>query len=526
MSTGPAALLLAMSSTFGGEEYEAQALYTTAVLAPNDIKTRTQDTWGNVKIPHLGSLDLSKANSEGWVEPHNSTTVEDYVALAGIPVAGRPTSGLVDFPLEVSYLDLECSKSKQAGPLKDLNELEAAVPGVVWRNLSSTGQDPFSTDGANSFFLQTTEPLFPYGTVDDGFLGRVPLAARMNAFSGLKNDLDLDKLRTTPEYAAPRTITLASKFQIGFNTNEIYLNVINCTLTQQHVDVRVKCEGDHCRVRQIRKSVTDTRPSEFTGLEHTQVARGFLTSLPTSMRTTRGSSRTEQFLFDTMGFNSDPAVHSTTTRQRTNVVDLSVVPPAVLSRRLSIIFNTYYQFCIGSRAYFVTSPQNASTVGPDTLPVNDIDKYVSSNSTASNTTFENLFRSFGDVNGVDGLLYVGATTNATVTETEDIYLCDFLWLGVLYVSTVVILLTGLTSLFLKWKSLGPDLFGYVTSMTYNNSYTKIPPGGSGLDAIERARLLRDVRVHMGDVCGDRDVGHIALASGVPIRKLEKGRKYI
>jgi hypothetical protein len=70
-----------------------------------------------------------------------------------------------------------------------------------------------------------------------------------------------------------------------------------------------------------------------------------------------------------------------------------------------------------------------------------------------------------------------------------------------------------------------QLFGFVASMSYENPYVRIPDGGSTLDAMERARLLKDVEVCIGDVHSEKDVGHIALAAGVPVRQLERGRLY-
>lgn len=70
-----------------------------------------------------------------------------------------------------------------------------------------------------------------------------------------------------------------------------------------------------------------------------------------------------------------------------------------------------------------------------------------------------------------------------------------------------------------------QLFGFVASMTYENPYVRIPKGGSTLDAMERAKLLKDVEVCVGDVHGDRDIGHIAFSAGMPVRKLWRGRLY-
>jgi hypothetical protein len=69
------------------------------------------------------------------------------------------------------------------------------------------------------------------------------------------------------------------------------------------------------------------------------------------------------------------------------------------------------------------------------------------------------------------------------------------------------------------------MFGFVTSMTCENPHMQLSEGVSTLDAMERARVLKDVDVFVGDVQSDRDVGHIALAAGAPLRKLERGRLY-
>lgn len=37
--------------------------------------------------------------------------------------------------------------------------------------------------------------------------------------------------------------------------------------------------------------------------------------------------------------------------------------------------------------------------------------------------------------------------------------------------------------------------------------------------------MRDIEVYVADVAGEKDVGHVAFAAGVPLRKLERGRTY-
>ncbi len=98
-------------------------------------------------------------------------------------------------------------------------------------------------------------------------------------------------------------------------------------------------------------------------------------------------------------------------------------------------------------------------------------------------------------------------------------------MSLLLAAATIVFLTGATALALKGRTLAPEMFGFVASMTYENPFMKIPAGGGTFDAMERARLLKDVEVQIGDVNGDEDVGHIALAAGVPLRKLERGRLY-
>lgn len=58
----------------------------------------------------------------------------------------------------------------------------------------------------------------------------------------------------------------------------------------------------------------------------------------------------------------------------------------------------------------------------------------------------------------------------------------------------------------------PDMMGYVSSFTYNNPYMSVPTGGESLGAMERARLLRDVKVKIGDARVDDEVGHVVFAT--------------
>ena len=207
-------------------------------------------------------------------------------------------------------------------------------------------------------------------------------------------------------------------------------------------------------------------------------------------------------------------------------IDLALLSTEVFSRRLSLLLNTYYQLSLAPNAYLGNLPQNNySAFGLDTTPVHDIDVYLPPGNTTENTRFYDWYNSFQINTYNRGIYFVGASTNATISKTHAIFVCNFAWLSLLFVAAASILLTGVASLYLKWRTLGPEMFGFVTSMTYENRYAQIPGGGTMLNGMERARLLKDVEFCVGDVKGDSEVGHIAFAAGVPLRKLERGRLY-
>ncbi len=114
-----------------------------------------------------------------------------------------------------------------------------------------------------------------------------------------------------------------------------------------------------------------------------------------------------------------------------------------------------------------------------------------------------------------GLAFVPAAATATATTRTRVFVCNFAWLGALLLASAALFVAGAASLALQLHStLAPDMLRYVASMTYTNRHFRTPAGGSALDGMARARLLRDVPVHIGIVAsGDRsDVGEVAFVA--------------
>ncbi|KAF2814991.1 uncharacterized protein BDZ99DRAFT_485502 [Mytilinidion resinicola] len=527
LTTGPGGTMWGLETVYigNGEFADVDALYNAALLAPNSIKLGPQDTWGNVKIPSMVSLNESTADAHGWIStPTTMAAAEDYSSLMGLPVVGRPLNANANFSMESTYLSVQCSKFTQtlypnffhniASP-PDFAQLSRIISGRVWTDLNS-GYNPLN---GTTFFMDTDLPLFDGSiamTTED-----VVATSRFDGFIGFLNS----SATRTASSTAQRNLIFGSVFLSDAEKQDWSINMANCSVMQTHIESAAECVKDQCSVNKIRKSLTDKRASELTGFDHNLITSQFVTSFAKSQNQGRGSSPTERFLSNSTEF---PFIQTAGNLESKEVfIDLSKIPSDAFSRRLSLLLNTYYQLSVGPTGYFGSLPQNLSLYGPDTIPVKDIDAYLLKNLSATSHTYVDWWPTFQDAvdDNAIGTPFIGATTNATITTHEQVFFCSFAWLSLLLAASTIILVTGAAALLLRRKTIAPEMFGFVTSMTYENTHVKIPPGGNVLDAMERARLLKDVKVRVGDVRGEADVGHIAFSAGVKVRTLERGRLY-
>lgn len=532
MTTGPGGTMWGLSSTYSdsGKFADAGALYTAALLAPLSTKVGPEDPWGNVKIPSLENIGHLTPDSDGWVEvPTSFSDPESYSSLVGLPIVGLQDNGSSTFTLEDTYLSLNCGSFSQhpypgnnnATNFVQTNytKLEELAPGQVWYN--KTEQQPFglAADGSSrvSFFMDTTRS-FPWGFYETSEQVNTNMG-RLDGFVGHYNTSMVSEAELNTE----RELLFVSQYALKEDSDALGLNIAKCSLSQRHVEAFIQCDGSSCKTTRLRNSTTDTRPSTLTGFEHGAIMNGFAKRFPAATTFNTGSSPTEIFLSNTSSFPFVQQVGHLTTAGAFK--DLSQLTPELFSKRLSLVMNTYYQLSTQPTGYFGGLSGNLTAYGPDTLPDTDLNAYLPSNLSATDHSFLEWYYTFeANIQEIDSP-FIGATTTANTTYRKQIFMCNFAWLALLLTSSTAILLTGSIALVLKRRTLGPEMFGFVSSMTYENPFVKIPTGGSMLDAMERARLLKDVPVCIGDVEGDGQVGHIALAAGVPVRKLERGRLY-
>lgn len=265
----------------------------------------------------------------------------------------------------------------------------------------------------------------------------------------------------------------------------------NCSLTRSSVESNVTCDHGSCGVTQIRRSKFDQRPPGYTPFFYGTIADDLETYWPTS----GGGGEHPGMSTPTEYFIADPTMNSLSTSVDTWGISLKGLSAELFSERFSLAFNTYWQCSIVPWYQTGNFPSDAAS-----LNYGDPDKseLVSFN-----------------------------TTTTTVTTFTEIYVCNKMWAAILFVASGVLFLCGLCGAIVKHMTRGPKILGFVSTLTRDNPYIDLPSGGCTLDGLERARLLKDVKVKMQDVAPDDAVGHIAFGSAEIDQRgnLVRGRLY-
>jgi hypothetical protein len=96
--------------------------------------------------------------------------------------------------------------------------------------------------------------------------------------------------------------------------------------------------------------------------------------------------------------------------------------------------------------------------------------------------------------------FAARPSTALTSQPITIYTPSRLWRGLLLVITIILQICAVAGFYLKYTATAPDILGYVSTLTRDNPYTPtVPEGGNNLSGLERARLLSDLPVQIGDV---------------------------
>ena len=92
-------------------------------------------------------------------------------------------------------------------------------------------------------------------------------------------------------------------------------------------------------------------------------------------------------------------------------------------------------------------------------------------------------------------------------------------------ASTVLTATGLIGIFASLAIRGPDIFDPVIGLTYGNPYLAISGYGSALSATERAKMLGELRVRLGDVKSVDQIGRVALGKTEDVLPIMEGKFY-
>ncbi|GAB7348218.1 hypothetical protein MBLNU459_g6215t1 [Dothideomycetes sp. NU459] len=461
------------------------ALFSAMLLAPESVKRSPRDTWGNMKIPRLETIANGVKAADGWTDVPTLSSAENYTTLVGLPMAGISQDANIDqtFAVEHAYMTLDCPVAYNT---TYRNEWWREQLGLVWSY--DNGSAAFynnETQTQTSFFLDTNMLI---------------INARGSA-------LDADENATTladPVMQEKRNVLLGTEYMEPIDVNPVggyALLLRNCTIEQVYVEARASCNSQGCQVVSLRPSVEYAkRNPNITPLDVYPVNSLLLRNLPVATGSLHDGDAAPSELF-IRGADTPFGISSSDAPAMINVT------ANTFAMRLGVLINTYYQLSLAPLAYTASLPD----------PNNEV------------WTFLNGSVYPSDFSSKPSAPFTPVYANATTTTTHEIYSCNYLWLAFMLSSAFILLGVGMVGVALDLKCQAPDMMGYVTSQTYDNPYVRLPCGGGPMSAMERARLLKDVRVKIGDARQKEAIGHVVLAtldSEGSVGALDKTKYYL
>ncbi|KAL4918470.1 hypothetical protein BDW62DRAFT_200848 [Aspergillus aurantiobrunneus] len=450
-------------------------LYTASLMQSTETKAGPVDQWANIKIPRLEAGNTSEATAEGWLPVKNSSQVEDFTSLFGIPVIGLSevmNQGDVHFNVETTYVELSCSPFRQR--LSATGTTDGLTVGC---------EDCFTYTGSRDRWIRSQKYL---GLPADEWIPN----GRSSEY-GIPDDAEINQ--NNPNYTLPRTLLFNSTFMSDVSST-------TCQITQRPVEAYIECIDKSCAATKVRQSTTDHRNGNFTVIDYWGwKVLEMITATSSGMAggsVIWGSSTSELFLN-----NSRTAPIQTGIGGMPDGVNMSSLNIDLFATRASILLNTGVQAFMAPTGFAGDLPaDNLSFYGAPHIPINGL-LTAANESMWQNYDANNYFYPAGVGRLVNsGAPFIGASTNATLTHYTEVYKPEYAWAVILIVSTLMLFVIGVAGVWVRLKTMVPNMFDPVIGLTYNNPYISLTGRDyDPLDADGRANLLGEKRVQLGEV---------------------------
>ncbi|KAK6536570.1 hypothetical protein TWF281_000796 [Arthrobotrys megalospora] len=114
-------------------------------------------------------------------------------------------------------------------------------------------------------------------------------------------------------------------------------------------------------------------------------------------------------------------------------------------------------------------------------------------------------------------------------DLKELFVCDKAWAALMLFAAVLVFSVGISSAIIAFTTLAPDTLGSLSVMAAESRYFDVPHEDSTLDRDEKAILLKDRIVKLGDVDASSGTGYIALGTvdtgNEGVTELATGRVY-
>jgi hypothetical protein len=297
------------------------------------------------------------------------------------------------------------------------------------------------------------------------------------------------------EPTLPKQFDLWSRWTANYGDGPANGSVLSvCNLTMSTVDVQTNCLSNGCSAKKVRYNPSHTAPSVITPFDDDTFATNFFDNLLQSM---------------------GPPI------ERTNG---------------DVMLSTHISYMLGVNVYFVEPFQDPSTQNPAfpnrSATLEFASTVVGSTLTQLVNTYYGASQAYGhDCEALTGDLDTNCTTwPVKGASYNQQYRISIPWIAVDFISCLVLLGASIFAYWLRTRTLAPDIFGYVSSFTRENPHFDLPTeNGSSLSGLERARLLGNVKIKIGEYKqGGDQLPRIVVSHGVEgyeAERLTKVEKY-
>lgn len=469
-------------SDFDGVEDAVNALFFTALLSSPTATNSTTDLWGNLRIPVLDGLREGADQPSVTVEHFNWTA---YSSLLGVPIMGLQGDVNTTFTIKTGYFGFQCGDLVQHDLTNSPQHLREFLGPLQFHWFNGTATVDHTVYNITKLITEASkkwvDPLVAVGGLDmanglkSWFLDtNTPLISNNVSLLSNSTTLGVSRFPSTPAIRPLfPNVTFVYMLDTSFNLWETTV----CEMDYIRVDANVTCTGLSCRITSMRRAPLDEYVvGTLMDVALSQSGSGHLDfSLFRSMchyfplavssfgRNGSFASAIGRYLSGMKNpfsyINISPFSDVSRNNTGTRYFDMSGVSPDIFTEHFSTLFNTYWQ---------ATQGTGCRTEGflPACIDHNRRHEKISST----------------------------LVSNATFTRAQDFYKIEPIWFTIFVAITFVLYVCAGAGLILEYLCSGPDILGYVSTMTRDNAYTPLPSAASTLDGPKRARLLKNYRV--------------------------------